>query len=158
MIPITQEQISERDRWEKMLIEGRVNLFDGLYMMLKTGAPATEYLIDRLAQAEVAYQDGDFSDFAIAFGCQLSKTEKRSMKRETLRNHVKTLVDHFSKNEGFKLLNPNQHPDTETAFHMAAKHLDKKTEDGLDVQPLMSASTVFDIFYDRDSAGRKAKN
>ena len=158
MTQITKEQISERDRWEKMLIEGKVNLFDGLYMMLKSGAPATRYLLDRLAQAEVAYQDGDISDFAIAFGCDLSKTEKRSMRRETLRTQVKSLVDHFSKNEGFKLLNPNQHPDIDTAFHMAAKHLDKKTEDGLDVQPLMSASTVFDIYYDRDSSARKTKN
>lgn len=156
-IIITDDQLAERDRWERLLMEGKINLFDALHLMLKTGAPASTYLLDRLVQAEVAYNDGDFSDLAEAFGIALSRSEKRAMARETLRTQVKAIVTHFAESEGYKLLNPNQHPGVESAFTKATEHLNKKTQDGLDIQPLLTAATVFDIYYDRDSAGKKRR-
>ena len=154
---ITGEQIAERDRWERLLMEQKVNLFDGLYMMLSSGAPATPYLMQRLTAADIAYKEGGISDLAEAFGMALTQSEKRSLNDENLRNHIKRLVEEEAA-KGHPLLNPNQHTDKVSAFTQVANILSKKTEDGLDTQPRLSVSTIFDIFYDRDFKGRKNKS
>lgn len=156
MIPITAEQIAERDKWEKLLMDGTISLFDALYMMLATGAPATPYLLDRLTQVDVAYKAGEFSDMAEALGCALSASEKRAMERRTLRRGVKYMVQDEADN-GYPLLNPNQHPDVESAFTRVAGMMSKRTKDGQDTQPMYSVSTVYDIYYDRDAEGKKEK-
>ena len=153
---IKPEQIAERDRWERLLIEGKVTLFDGLYGMLKTGAPATPYLLHRLIEAEADYNDGKVSDLAECFGIQISATDKRQLNHETLRSQVKQAVE-VQKGLGFPRLNPNNE-DRDSAFTKAADQLGIETPDGQDSKRLLSAQTIFDIYYDRDAAGKRIKS
>lgn len=158
MIQVTDEQIAERDRWERKLMAGEVDLFGGLYMMLSSGAPATQYLLDRLNEAEAAYQDGEVKDLAEAFGILLMQNEKRRMKRLTEISDVVQMVDHF-KDKGYKMYHPSDHKDDngnylESAFTKAREHLDKVTQDGEDVQPLLSVSRIFEIYYENKAASR----
>lgn len=143
MIQVSDEQIAERDQWERRLKLGTVNLMDGLFMMLATGAPATPYLLERLNVAHTAYNDGKHEDLAAAFGCDSSKREKNKNSHETKRSNVKFHVESF-RSQNFPLLNPNQYPDSDSAFKRTAELLGN-----------ISASTVCEIFYDRDLKGRK---
>ncbi len=143
MIQISDKQIAERDKWERKLMLGEVNLMDGLYMMLSTGAPATPYLLSRLLDAHTAYNEGHHDDLAGAFGCDITGREKGRMNHETKRSNVKFHVESF-RSQNFPLLNPNQYPDSDSAFKRTAELLGN-----------ISASTVCEIFYDRDLRGRK---
>lgn len=143
MIQISDEQIAERDQWERKLKLGVVNLMDGLFLMLHTGAPATPYLLDRLIEAHTAYNEGRHDDLAAAFVCELNKREKNKDNHETKRSNVKFHVESF-RSKNFPLLNPNQYPDSDSAFKRTAELLGN-----------ISASTVCEIFYDRDLKGRK---
>ncbi len=144
MIQISDEQIAERDQWERKLKLGVVNLMDGLFLMLSTGAPATPYLLERLHVAQTEYNDGKHEDLAAAFGCDLTKSEKHKDNHETWRSAVKCYVEGFHDRK-FPLLNPNQHPDKDSAFKKTAELFDK------------SPSTVFSIYYNLDAAGKTAK-
>ena len=131
-ITVTTEQVAERDRWERLLIEGQANLFDALIGMLATGAPATPYLLQRLTQAEIAYKDHDITDLAEAFGIAMGKREKNAMDRETWVSHVRFHVDAFHE-QGFSKQDPG--PFDNTAFHKAAALLHR------------SPSQIFDTYY-----------
>ena len=144
MIQVTDEQIAERDQWESKLKLGVVNLMDGLFLMLHTGAPATPYLLERLIEAHTAYNEGRHDDLAAAFGCELTRSEKHKDNHESWRTAVKCYVEGFHDLK-FPLLNPNQHPDKDSAFKKTAESFGK------------SPSTVFSVYYNQDAAGKTAK-
>jgi hypothetical protein len=142
-INITDEQIAERDTWEQHLMHGRCTLEQALMMILHIGAPASPYLVARMEQAFMDYVDGDCDDLAIPFGCAESRREKQKMKHEVARLNVKFHVQSFA-DQGYPILNPNNHPYTESAFTKTSNLLKN-----------VSAATAFDIHYDRDIKKRK---
>lgn len=142
---ITAEQIAERDTWEQHLMQGRCTLEQALMMVLHIGAPASPYLVTRMEQAFMAYNDGDCDDLAEAFGCAENQRSKQRMVHETTRSNVKFHVQSFIE-QGYPILNPNTNPHSESAFTKTANLLKN-----------VSASTAFDIHYDRDIKKRKRR-
>lgn len=142
---ITDEQIAERDTWEQHLMHGRCTLEQALMMVLHIGAPASPYLVARMEQAFITYSDGECDDLAVAFGCAESRREKQKNDHETTRSNVKFHVKSFAE-QGYPILNPNINPDKESAFTKTA-----------DLLKNVSASTAFDIHYDRDIKKRKRR-
>lgn len=130
---ITGKQLAERNKWERLLKQEQCSLHEALFMCLASGAPATPYLLERLERAFASYARGDCADLAEPFGLLLSKREKNSVRADVARGHVKWLIGEFHA-KGFPLTNPEQYPDTVTAFHKAAELCEK------------SVSTVFDIW------------
>lgn len=130
---ITAEQLAERDAWELALKTGKCTLHEALFMCLSSGAPATPYLLERLERAFASYVRGDCADLAEPFGLSLSKREKNSVRSEVAKGHIRRLVEDFHA-RGFPLTNPEQYPNTVTAFHKAAELCDK------------AVSTVFDVW------------
>ena len=55
---IAEEQLAERDAWERRLIVGECTLQTALLMVLETGAPPTHRLIERLHHAFDSYSTG----------------------------------------------------------------------------------------------------
>lgn len=142
---ITSEQIADRDTWEQHLMQGRCTLEQAMMMVLHVGAPASPYLVARMEQAFMAYSDGACDDLAVAFGCAENRREKQKMIHETTRSNVKFHVQSFAE-QGYPLLNPNNNPGKESAFTKTA-----------DLLKNVSASTAFDIHYDRDTKKRKRR-
>ncbi|WP_075587818.1 hypothetical protein [Rhodoferax antarcticus] len=145
MISIGAAQLAERDLWDQKLMQGDCDLEAALMMVLHIGAPASPYLIARLEQAFMSYRDGLFDDLATPFGCAINQREKQREKHETHRSNVKFHVQSFSE-QGYPLLNPNNYPETESAFTKTA-----------DLLKTVTATTAFDIHYDRDTRKRKAR-
>ena len=56
---VTAAQIAERDAWERRLKLGQCTLEEALFGMLHSGAPATQYLLERLHTAFVNYSTGE---------------------------------------------------------------------------------------------------
>lgn len=133
-ITITPAQMEERDRWERLLLEGKANLFDAMCGMLSTGAPATPYLLQRLTQAEIAYKSHDITDLAEAFGIAMGKREKNAMNRQTMVQNLRHVVDAMHA-RGFPKQDPSKYD--KTAFHVAGEVLHK------------SPSQVFDLYYEK---------
>jgi hypothetical protein len=130
---ITERQIAERDRWESLLMSGSLSLADAVVLMLRTGAPATPYLIDRLEGAFQGYQyGGPDADLAEEFGVSISQRERKKEERRTWVSHVRFHVDAFHQ-QGFSKQDPSQFSDT--AFHKAGNLLHR------------SASQIFDTYY-----------
>ena len=142
---ITDEQIADRDTWEQHLMHGRCTLEQALMMILHIGAPASPYLVARMEQAFMAYNEGECDDLAVPFGCVENQRWKQKMIHETTRSNVKFHVQSFSE-QGYPILNPNNNPGKESAFTKTA-----------DLLKNVSAATAFDIHYDRDIRKRKAR-
>lgn len=141
---ITDEQIAERDQWDKRLKLGQCNLADALLMTLHIGAPASAYLLARVEEAFATYNEGACDDLATPFGCAVGQREKKQQEHETHRSNVKFHVKSFSE-QGYPKLNPNINPN-ESAFTKAA-----------DLLGTVTAATAFDIHYDRDIKKRKRR-
>lgn len=134
---IAAEQVAERDRWERLLVEGKANLFDALIGMLSTGAPATPYLLQRLTQAEIAYKDHAIEDLAEAFGIAMSKSEKNAMNRQTILVNVRHVVDAMHE-KGMRLAPPTYYEEN-NAFCAVAGVLG------------CSATHLYDLYYRKGS-------
>lgn len=116
---ITPEQIEQRDEWERLMVEGGLSLADGLTLMLRSGAPATPYLIARLEAAfyEVQYNGADLAEL---FGVKVSQRERKKHDRVTWVNHVRFHVDAFHQ-QGYSKQDPTYYDNT--AFHKASEIL-----------------------------------
>ena len=137
-------------------MQGKMTLWDAMYAMLKTGAPATPYLMQRLLQVEADYNDGKADDLAELFGFATTAADKRRLNHETFRSQVKQAVEEQIR-RGYPRLNPHNEEHRESAFTRAAEAIGIATPDGEDVKPRVTAQTVFDIYYDKDSAGKRIK-
>ena len=132
-IVITEDQIAERDNWERLLLNGSISLADAVLLMLRTGAPATPYLTERLAQAFQTYQYGGAdADLAEEFGVAIKQRERQKQERLTWVSHVRFHVDSFHE-QGFTKQDPSHFG--VTAFHKAGELLHR------------SATQIFDTYY-----------
>lgn len=115
---ITIGQLQERDEWERQLKLGHLSLADALLLMLRTGAPATPYLLDRLEQALQAYQyGGPVVDLASEFGVHTTQRDRQRQDRVTLVSHVRFHIDALHE-QGYSKQDPARFENT--AFERAA--------------------------------------
>lgn len=148
MITVTDEQIAERDRWEEMLKRGEITLSEALPLCMRSGAPATEYLTDRVERAfsehlesaggEFVGDDGKsvpYDTLARAFGLQINQRGRNRIKRLVEISHLRKVVDDFHAGGLPKTLD---NAAGRTAFDAAAEQLGK------------SARTVSDIYYGKE--------
>lgn len=132
MIQIAAEQLAERDKWERMLKLGQINLDDCLSMCMGLGVPMSDYIRQRYESAVDAYKDGKFEDLAEPFGIAMSKREKNAQTKATRISNVRFHVD-AEHAKGLPKIDPSQYE--ATAFHAAGTLLD------------LSPSYVFEIYY-----------
>lgn len=115
---ITSAQVQERDEWERLLKIGTLSLADGLVLMLRTGAPATPYLLARLESALQVYQyGGPDADLAKELGVQVTQRDRQRQDRATLVSYVRFHVDALHE-QGYSKQDPAKFDGT--AFEMAA--------------------------------------
>jgi hypothetical protein len=138
-----QKCIEEAAAWERSYVRGECSLADALMMTLHIGAPASSTLIAALENAFLAYNRGQVDDLAEAFGCAVARRDKKKMEHETVRSNVKFHVEAF-RAQGDPLVNPNDYPEKTSAFTKTAELLGN-----------VSATTAFNIYYDRDIKARK---
>lgn len=148
-ITITAEQLAARDKWEGMLMVGKITLDEALAMQMGIGVPIGDHTRQMYEQATSDYLAGEFPDLATPFGFAASSLEKKAFMR---RQRVKTIVDHFN-DRGYPNTNPSAKgkffyqagKDKDTAFHKAGKTLNR------------AATTVFDEYYDKPKRKRVIK-
>lgn len=148
MITVTDEQIAERDGWEEMLKRGEITLSEALPLCMRSGAPATEYLTDRVervfsehlgsAGGEFVTDDGKsvpYDTLARAFGLHIGQRGRNKIRRLIELAHLRKVVDDFHAGGLPKTLDNTA---GRTAFDAAAEQLGK------------SARTVSDSYYERE--------
>lgn len=112
-----------------------ISLADGLMLMLRTGAPATPYLLARLESALQAYQyGGPDADLAKELGVHVTQRDRQRQGRATFVSHVRFHIDALHE-QGYSKQDPAKFDGT--AFEKAAT--------GVLID--FTAGTLFHIYY-----------
>jgi hypothetical protein len=99
-IAVTAEQLADRDAWELRHQQGKCTLEELLMMALRSGAPASAYLIDQLEHAFGNFAYGAFlrenetrpGDLASAFGTVKMADEVQAAEAEIYARSIYSLV------------------------------------------------------------------
>lgn len=125
---IQQDQIDEAQKWERMLSEGACSLNDALYMCMASGAPISQYILDRYEAAITDYNEGVYEDLAEAFGIKQTRTQKNVLQKKWRKDlQIESLVEHYNK-LGYPKSMPIKGSEEKTAFDLVAEELDQNAQ------------------------------